>query len=81
MDIAENVSNHFRISRKEQDVYAVTSQQKVKTAVTAGYFDKEIVPVKMSTKKKVITLEKDEYPKFDTTIEDLQKLKPAFLEV
>ncbi|XP_017765726.1 PREDICTED: acetyl-CoA acetyltransferase, cytosolic [Eufriesea mexicana] len=77
---AENVSKDFNISRKEQDVYALTSQQKVKAAMTAGYFDKEIVPVKTSTNNKLITLEKDEYPKFKMTMEYLQKLKPAFLE-
>ncbi|XP_017790579.1 PREDICTED: acetyl-CoA acetyltransferase, cytosolic isoform X2 [Habropoda laboriosa] len=77
---AENVSKEFHINRKEQDEYAVKSQQKVEAAVTAGYFNKEIVPITVSTEKKTIIVDKDEYPKFGITIESLQKLRPAFTD-
>lgn len=49
--------------------------------MTAGYFSKEIIPVTVPTGKEPIIVDKDEYPKFGTTVESLQKLKPAFLEV
>ncbi|CAK9826019.1 Acetyl-CoA acetyltransferase, cytosolic [Anthophora retusa] len=77
---AENISKDFNISREEQDEYAVESQQRTETAITSGYFDKEIVPVIIPTKKEPIIIDKDEYPKFGTTIESLQKLKPVFLK-
>ncbi|CAK9819325.1 Acetyl-CoA acetyltransferase, cytosolic [Anthophora plagiata] len=77
---AENISKDFNISREEQDEYAVESQQRTETAITSGYFDKEIVPVTIPTKKEPIIMDKDEYPKFGTTIESLQKLKPVFLK-
>ena len=77
---AENVSKDFKVSRKEQDNYAVVSQKRAENAITAGYFKKEIVPITVSNKKGSIIVDKDEFPKFGTTIEDLQKLKPVFLK-
>lgn len=77
---AENVSKDFNISRNEQDEYAVKSQKKAEAAITEGYFKKEIIPVTLSTEKESVIMDKDEYPKFGTTFEDLQKLKPAFLK-
>lgn len=78
---AENISKDYTVSRKEQDEYAAKSQQKVEAAITAGYFSKEIIPITVPTRKEPIIVDKDEYPKFGTTVESLQKLKPAFLEV
>ncbi|XP_033191663.1 acetyl-CoA acetyltransferase 2 [Bombus vancouverensis nearcticus] len=77
---AENISKDYTVSRKEQDEYAAKSQQKVEAAITAGYFSKEIIPITVPTRKEPIIVDKDEYPKFGTTVESLQKLKPAFLE-
>lgn len=79
--LAENVSKDFSVSRKEQDDYAVMSQKRAETAITAGYFKKEIVPITVPNKKGSIIVDKDEFPKFGTTVEDLQKLKPVFLKV
>lgn len=79
--VAENISKDFNISREEQDEFAAKSQQKVEAAVTAGYFKKEIIPVTVSSKKESIIVDKDEFPKFGTTVEKLQRLKPAFLKV
>ncbi|XP_076620563.1 acetyl-CoA acetyltransferase 2 [Colletes latitarsis] len=75
---AENISKDFNISREEQDEFAAKSQQKVEAAITAGYFKKEIIPVTVSTKKKPIIVDKDEFPKFGTTVGNLKTLKPAF---
>ncbi|XP_076760685.1 acetyl-CoA acetyltransferase 2 [Xylocopa sonorina] len=77
---AENISKDCNISRKEQDEFAFKSQQKTENAITAGYFSKEIIPVTVQTKKGSTTLSKDEFPRFGLTIEDLQKLRPAFLK-
>ena len=53
----------------------------MEAAVTAGHFTKEIIPVTVPTRKESIIVNKDEFPKSGTTVESLQKLKPAFLKV
>ncbi|XP_078049608.1 acetyl-CoA acetyltransferase 2 isoform X1 [Augochlora pura] len=77
---AENIAKEFRISREDQDEYAAKSQQKVQAAMTAGYFNKEIIPITVPTRKEPIIVVKDEYPKSDTTVESLKKLRPAFVK-
>lgn len=77
---AENVAKDFKVSREEQDEFAVKSQEKVQAAVTAGHFTKEIIPVTVPTRKESIIVNKDEFPKSGTTVERLQKLKPVFLK-
>lgn len=78
---AENLAKKYTISKEAQDDYASKSQKKAEAAITAGYFNKEIVPVIVTSKKESITVSKDEFPKFGTTVEKLAKLKPAFLPV
>ncbi len=75
---AENVAQKYRISREDQDAFAVKSQQRASAAITAGHFKSQIVPVEISTRKGTAIFDTDEYPKADTTIESLAKLKPAF---
>ncbi|KAM0730027.1 Acetyl-CoA acetyltransferase, cytosolic [Formica fusca] len=75
---AENVAEKYAISREAQDRYASKSQQKAETAINAGYFDKEIIPVTIAGKKESIVVSKDEFPKFGTTVEKLAKLRPTF---
>lgn len=78
---AENLAEKYSISRKAQDGYASKSQQQTEVAINAGYFDKEIVPVTITSKKESIVVSKDEFPKFGTTVEKLAKLKPTFRSV
>lgn len=78
---AENIAEKYAISREAQDDYASKSQQKAEIAITAGYFDKEIVPVTIKEKKESVVVSKDEFPKFGTTAEKLAKLRPAFRPV
>lgn len=78
---AENLVEKYAISREAQDEYANKSQQQAKIAINAGYFDKEIVPVTITSKKESIVVSKDEFPKFETTVEKLAKLKPTFQSV
>jgi len=75
---AENVAKKFEITRAQQDEFAVSSQQKTGAAMAAGKFKDEIVPVIIPGKKGDVTVDKDEYPKQDTTLETLAKLRPAF---
>ncbi|XP_017783631.1 PREDICTED: acetyl-CoA acetyltransferase, cytosolic [Nicrophorus vespilloides] len=72
---AENVAKKYKISRAEQDAFALNSQIKAASAMEQGLFDDEIVPVQVG--KDLIKL--DEYPKPSTTIERLTKLNPVFL--
>ncbi|MDX2113582.1 MAG: acetyl-CoA C-acetyltransferase [Alphaproteobacteria bacterium] len=75
---AENIAKQFDISRAEQDEFAASSQQKAGAAMKAGKFKDEIVPVVIASKKGDITVDADEYPRPDTTVETLAKLRPAF---
>jgi acetyl-CoA C-acetyltransferase len=75
---AENVAKQWQITRQMQDEFAVHSQQKAEAAQKAGKFKDEIVPVTMKTRKGDVVVDADEYPKHGTTLEALQKLKPAF---
>ena len=75
---AENVAREFQITRGEQDEFAVKSQNKAEAAHGAGKFREEIVPVTLKTRKGDIVVDKDEHFRPGTTIDALQKLKPAF---
>lgn len=76
---AENLAEEFNISRLEQDEFALHSQQKVAAAIRTGKFEKEIVPVEISKKDgESVVFRTDEFPRPDTTLEILSKLKPAF---
>ncbi len=78
-ETAENVAEMHKISREDQDAFALWSQQKAAKAAAAGRFEKEIVAVEIPQKKgEAILFGKDEFAKPTTTLEGLQKLKPAF---
>ena len=77
----EIVSERFKVSRAEQDEYALNSHRKAAAAMKAGYFKDEIVPVEVPQKKgPPILFDTDETVREDTSIEALSKLKPAFKE-
>lgn len=75
---AENVSKAWNISREAQDEFAAKSQQKAEAAQAAGKFADEIVPVTVKNRRGDVVVDTDEYLKPGTTIETLQKLRPAF---
>ncbi len=75
---AENVAKKFSISRSEQDEFSVLSQQKAGKAMAGGHFDTQIIPVTVPGRKGDVVVDKDEFPRPDTTTETLAKLKPAF---
>jgi 3-oxoadipyl-CoA thiolase len=76
-ETGENVAEEFQVSRKDQDAFALRSQQRAGNAIATGYFAKEIVPVQApGGKAGPIVVNEDEHPRPDTTMETLQKLKP-----
>ena len=78
-ETAENVAEKWKITREEQDAFALASHQKAAAAVAAGAFDAEIVPVSIPQKKGDPQIVKaDESVRGDTTIEALAKLQPVF---
>ncbi len=79
-ETAENVAEKYKITRERQDEFAYKSQMKAKAAIETGRFNNEILPVEIKSKKDVVIFNTDEFPRFDTTVEKLAKLKPAFRE-
>ncbi|MEQ4483392.1 acetyl-CoA C-acetyltransferase [Cohnella silvisoli] len=76
---AENIGERYGFTRQQLDQFAWESQQKTKAAVDAGRFNDEIVSVSIPQKKgEALSISKDEYPRRDTTLEALAKLRPAF---
>ncbi len=78
-ETAENVAERTKISREEQDAFALRSHQRAVAAQQAGRFAAEIVPVAIPQKKgEAITVALDEQPRPDTSLEKLAALKSAF---
>ncbi|XP_001371397.1 acetyl-CoA acetyltransferase, cytosolic [Monodelphis domestica] len=76
---AENVAQKWKVSREDQDGYALLSQKRTENAQKAGYFDKEIVPVSVPSRKGPVEVKTDEFPRHGSTLEAISKLKPCFL--
>ena len=77
----ENVAEKYKITREEQDEYALNSHRKAVSAIKECRFQDQIIPVELPAKKKgapPVLFSKDEGPREDTTIEVLRSLKPAF---
>jgi acetyl-CoA acyltransferase len=78
-ETAENVAEKWKITREEQDAFAVDSQRKAGAAIAAGAFDREIVKVTLPGKKGTsVVVEKDESPRPDTTVAALAALPAVF---
>ncbi len=75
---AENVAQKWQISRDVQDNFALASQNKAEAAQKDGRFDNEVVPVVVKSRKGEVVVEKDEYIRHGATIDNMQKLRPAF---
>ena len=76
-ETAENVAEDFAVSREDQDAFALASQHKAVAAIEAGRLAEEIVPVHVPQRKgEPVTVNADEHPRADSTIEGLQKLRP-----
>src|SRR5712671_3756483 len=77
-ETGENVAEDFKVSREDQDAFALRSQQRTARAQAACFFAEEIIPVEIPGKKETSVVSKDEHPRAETTLEALLKLKPAF---
>jgi len=76
---AENVAEQFNISREDQDLFAYNSQKKCKAATGNGFFKKEITSVSVKRRKQEdLIVSQDEYPKPNTSLEVLAKLRTPF---
>jgi len=77
-NLAEYTARKAGITREEQDRFALESHQKAIRAIDEGLFRDEIVPVEVRTRKGTVTVDTDEGPRRDTSLEKLAALKPAF---
>ncbi len=77
-ETAELLAQQYRITREEQDQYALCSQKRAEAAVNSGRFDSEIVPVPVETKKGTQIFSRDEHLFLGATLEKMAKLAPAF---
>jgi 3-oxoadipyl-CoA thiolase len=78
-ETAENVAREFQIARGDQDRFALRSQQRAGQATAAGHFRQEIVPVETRDERgRPVTIEADEHPRPNTSIDDLARLKTPF---
>jgi len=86
---AEAVANEYNISREDQDIFSYHSHQKALKAQTSGSFDQQIVPIQIEETyldksgkkaKRSYTVDRDEGPRADTSIEALSKLRPVFAQ-
>lgn len=77
-ETAEEVASLYKISREEQDQFAVNSHLKAVAAWNRGDFSDEVLPYQVELKKESYLFSKDECPRADSSIEALAKLKPVF---
>src|SRR5690606_18278098 len=73
---ADNVAEDYKISREDQDGFALRSQQRTAAAQAAGFFAEEIVSVVIKGRKGDTVVDTDEHPRADTSAEVLAKLRP-----
>jgi acetyl-CoA acetyltransferase family protein len=77
-ETAENVAEDFQVTRVDQDAFAYRSQMRAKAAQDSGFFAREIAPVEIAGRKGTVTVDRDEHPRGDTTLEGLAKLRAPF---
>ena len=77
-ETAEVLAEQYKITRDEQDEYALTSQTRAARAIAGGRFESEIAPVTLESKKGTTIFARDEHPFADASLEKLAKLPPVF---
>ena len=75
---AENIAEKYKISRDEQDLFALNSQEKTQKAINENRFQNELIKLKIKVDGKNFIFEKDEHPRRNLKLEDLHKLKTVF---
>jgi len=79
-ETAEEVARKFHITREQQDLFAFNSHQKALQAQETQFYKEEILPVQILINKSLTTVNKDEGPRKDCTLNKLSQLRPAFIE-
>lgn len=77
---AENLADKYSISREQQDEFALQSQERALAAIEAGYFNEQIVPYEMKTRKGVAVFDTDEHPRAGSSLDALNGLRAVFKE-
>ena len=75
---AENIASQWKITREQQDEFAVESHRRAINAIEKGYFKDQIMPVELKTRKGTTLFDKDEHPRADVTVEGMAKLRAVF---
>ncbi len=75
---AENIADRWKISREDQDAFAVESHRRAINAIEQGRFKSQIVPIELKTRKGTTVFDRDEHPRGDATLEGMAKLRAAF---
>ncbi|SVA24251.1 uncharacterized protein METZ01_LOCUS77105 [marine metagenome] len=75
---AENVAEKYKITRKEQDLFSLDSQQKTEKTIKENRFKDELITFEIKKNDKIETFKKDEYPRENLNIEKLESLKTVF---
>jgi len=75
---AEAIAEKWKITREQQDAFAVESHRRAINAIEKGYFKDQILPIELKTRKGTTLFDRDEHPRADVSIEGLAKLRAAF---
>lgn len=75
---AENIAQEWNISRQQQDELALQSHQRAENAIRSGYFEQQILPIELKSRKGTTIFKQDEHVRFDAKLEDFSKLRPVF---
>jgi acetyl-CoA C-acetyltransferase len=75
---AENIAEKWKITREQQDEFAVESHRRAINAIEKGYFKDQIVPIELKTRKGTVVFDRDEHPRADASVEGMAKLRAAF---
>lgn len=75
---AENIAEKWKITREQQDEFAVESHRRAVNAIEKGYFKDQILPIELKTRKGTTVFDRDEHPRADATVEGMAKLRAVF---
>jgi acetyl-CoA C-acetyltransferase len=75
---AENIASQWKITREQQDEFAVESHRRAINAIEKGYFKDQILPIELKTRKGPVSFDRDEHPRADASVEGMAKLRAVF---
>ncbi len=75
---AENIAEKWKITREQQDEFAVESHRRAINAIEKGYFKDQILPIELKTRKGTTVVDRDEHPRADASVEGMAKLRAVF---